>query len=199
LGRLGLRERPHTPFGIHLALSRDSPEYRWGPAAAKADVASLLAPDTDEFYINLPAQRLRAHASRPTSKPQRMGHPSKRTAPNSGRRSSQPLANRQSDHASLTSPQAREILDHKGITVIDCRPLQQAWIPSAPSTAHTASGTVPPTPGFATVWLERVASGEHVMVSAILAAWDPTPRHRPDEQERPQRRPLGRHHGVDDP
>ena len=34
---------------------------------------------------------------------------------------------RQSDHAFLTSPNAREILDHEGITVIDYRPLQQAW------------------------------------------------------------------------
>jgi hypothetical protein len=34
---------------------------------------------------------------------------------------------RQSDHAFLTSPQAREILDHENITVIDYRPLQQAW------------------------------------------------------------------------
>jgi hypothetical protein len=34
---------------------------------------------------------------------------------------------RQSDHAFLTSPQAREVLDHEGITVIDYRPLQQAW------------------------------------------------------------------------
>ena len=37
---------------------------------------------------------------------------------------------RQSDHAFLTSPQAREILDHEGITVIDYRPLQKAWIAS---------------------------------------------------------------------
>jgi hypothetical protein len=34
---------------------------------------------------------------------------------------------RQSDHAFLTSPRAREILDHEGITVIDYRPLQRAW------------------------------------------------------------------------
>ncbi len=34
---------------------------------------------------------------------------------------------RQSDHAFLTSPRAREILDHEGITVIDYRPLQEAW------------------------------------------------------------------------
>ena len=52
-----LRERPHIPFGIHLALIRDSPEYRWGPAAAKADVPSLLDPDTDELYVDTPAQR----------------------------------------------------------------------------------------------------------------------------------------------
>ncbi len=44
-----LRERPHISFGIHLALIRDSPEYRWGQAAAKADVPSLLDPDTDEL------------------------------------------------------------------------------------------------------------------------------------------------------
>jgi hypothetical protein len=52
-----LRERPHIPFGIHLALIRDSPEYRWGPAVAKADVSSLLDPDTGELYVNTPAQR----------------------------------------------------------------------------------------------------------------------------------------------
>jgi len=34
---------------------------------------------------------------------------------------------RQSDHAFLTSAQAREILDREGIAVIDYRPLQQAW------------------------------------------------------------------------
>src|SRR5919198_1914619 len=52
-----LRERPHIPFGVHLALIRDSLEYRWGPAAAKADVPSLLNPDSDELYVNTPAQR----------------------------------------------------------------------------------------------------------------------------------------------
>ena len=41
-----LRERPHIPFGIHLTLIRDSPDYALGPAAAKADVPSLLDPDT---------------------------------------------------------------------------------------------------------------------------------------------------------
>jgi hypothetical protein len=34
---------------------------------------------------------------------------------------------RQSDHAFVTSPQAREILGHEGITLIDYRPLQQVW------------------------------------------------------------------------
>ena len=52
-----LRERPHISFGIHLALIRDSPECRWGPAAAKADVPSLLDPDTDELFVDTPAQR----------------------------------------------------------------------------------------------------------------------------------------------
>jgi YdjC-like protein len=45
-----LRERPHIPFGIHLSLIRDSPEYCWGPAASKADVPSLLDPGTEEFF-----------------------------------------------------------------------------------------------------------------------------------------------------
>jgi predicted glycoside hydrolase/deacetylase ChbG (UPF0249 family) len=52
-----LRARPHIPFGVHLALIRDSPEYRWGPCAAKPDVASLLDPDTGELYFDSPAQR----------------------------------------------------------------------------------------------------------------------------------------------
>jgi len=52
-----LRERPHIHFGIHLALIRDNPGYRWGPAAAKADVPSLLDPDTGELYVDTPTQR----------------------------------------------------------------------------------------------------------------------------------------------
>src|SRR5436309_5252745 len=52
-----LRERPHIPFGIHLALIRDIPGYRWGPAADRADVPSLLDPDTNELYIDTPVQR----------------------------------------------------------------------------------------------------------------------------------------------
>jgi chitin disaccharide deacetylase len=52
-----LRRHPHIQFGIHLALIRDWPEYRWGPAAAKADVPSLLDPDTGELYVDTPGQR----------------------------------------------------------------------------------------------------------------------------------------------
>jgi len=52
-----LRERPHISFGIHFALIRDKREYRWGPAAAKADVPSLLHPDTNELYVDTPAER----------------------------------------------------------------------------------------------------------------------------------------------
>jgi predicted glycoside hydrolase/deacetylase ChbG (UPF0249 family) len=52
-----LRERPHIPFGIHLSIIRDTPEYRWGPAAAKADVPSLLDPGTGELFVDTPAQR----------------------------------------------------------------------------------------------------------------------------------------------
>jgi len=52
-----LRERPHIPFGIHLALIRDSREDCWGPIAAKADVPSLLDPGTGELYVDTPVQR----------------------------------------------------------------------------------------------------------------------------------------------
>jgi predicted glycoside hydrolase/deacetylase ChbG (UPF0249 family) len=52
-----LRERPDISFGIHLALIRDMPGYRWGPAADRADVPSLLDPDTNELYIDTPVQR----------------------------------------------------------------------------------------------------------------------------------------------
>jgi predicted glycoside hydrolase/deacetylase ChbG (UPF0249 family) len=220
-----LGERPHISFGIHLALIRDSPEYRCGPAAAKADVRSLLDPDTDELYVDTPAQRtallaaakltevereLRAQIdpvvdaglapthldwhcladggradildltmalaqeyglaarvwlddgrrkARQQGKPvvdnafldsfsvslhdkaatyERMlhdlppglnewaVHPAHGTEP---WQASEPTGwqVRQSDHAFLTSPRAREILDREGITVIDYRPLQQAW------------------------------------------------------------------------
>ena len=47
-----LRERPHISFGIHLALIRESPEYGWGPAAAKADVPSLLDPEDHAFLTS---------------------------------------------------------------------------------------------------------------------------------------------------
>jgi hypothetical protein len=220
-----LRERPHISFGIHLALICDWPEYRWGPAAAKADVRSLLDPITDELYVDTPAGRsallteaklievereLRAQIdavvdvglapthldwhcladggradildltmalakeyglaarvwlddgrrkARELSKPvidnafldsysvslhdkaatyERMlrdllpGLNEWALHPAHGTEQWQSIEPtgwqvRQSDHAFLTSPKAREILDHEGITVIDYRPLQQAW------------------------------------------------------------------------
>jgi predicted glycoside hydrolase/deacetylase ChbG (UPF0249 family) len=220
-----LHERPHIPFGIHLALIRDVPEYRWGPTADKADVPSLLDPETNELYIDTPTQHaaLRAEAklsevelelraqinavvdaglapthldwhcladggradirdlamalakeyglasrvwldegrrkARQEGKPvidhpfvdsysitladkaatfERMlrnlppglnewaVHPGHGTGvwqkiePNGWRV-------RQTDHAFLTSPQARNMIDQEEITVIDYRPLQQAW------------------------------------------------------------------------
>jgi chitin disaccharide deacetylase len=52
-----LRELPHIPFGVHLALVRDAPECRWGPVADKADVPSLLDPGTNELFVDTPEQR----------------------------------------------------------------------------------------------------------------------------------------------
>lgn len=220
-----LRERPHIPFGIHLSIIRDKPEYRWGPAAAKADVPSLLDPDTDELYLDTGAPRaaflaaaklsdvereLRAQIDavfdarlapthldwhcgpdgdradildlgmalateyglaarvslgdgRPKARAQSkpvldnavldsftVGLPDKSATyermlrdlppglsewavhPAHGTEAWQAIEPtgwrvRQSDHAFLTSPRAREILDQEGITVIDYRPLQEAW------------------------------------------------------------------------
>jgi predicted glycoside hydrolase/deacetylase ChbG (UPF0249 family) len=220
-----LRERPHIPFGIHLSLIRDTPDFRWGPAAAKADVPSLLDPDTEELFVDTTAQRtallaaaklneveceLRAQIDAvvdvglaPTHldwhcladggradildltmalaqeyalaarvwlddgrrKARQQGKPVVDNAfldsysvslddkaatyaqllrdlppglnewavhPAYGTEQSRSIEStgwhvRQSDYAFLTSQQAREILDREGITVIDYRPLQEAW------------------------------------------------------------------------
>jgi chitin disaccharide deacetylase len=219
-----LRERPHIPFGIHLALIRDLSGVPQGPAADKADVPSLLDPDTNEFYVDTPAQRaallakakltdiereLRAQIdvvvdaglaathldwhcladggrsdifelamvlaeeyglaarvwlddgrrkAREQGKPvvdnsfldsysislvdkaatygrmlrdlppglnEWAVHPARGT---DEWQTIEPTPGvRQTDYAFLTSPQAREILDDEGISVIDYRPLQQAW------------------------------------------------------------------------
>lgn len=220
-----LRGRPHIPFGIHLALIRDVPEYHWGPAAPKADVRSLLDPDTDELYVDMPTQRTALLAAAKLTEVERELRAqidavvgvgltpthldwhcladggradifdlamalaqeyglAARVWLDDGRRKARahgkPVADnafldsysvslhdkaatyarmlrdlppglnewavhpahgteqwqsidptgwqvRQSDHAFLTSRQAREILDDESITVIDYRPLQQAW------------------------------------------------------------------------
>jgi chitin disaccharide deacetylase len=233
-----LRGRPHIPFGIHLALTRDLPEYRWGPTADKAEVPSLLDPDTNELYVDTPAQRaallakakltdiereLRAQIdvvvdaglaathldwhcladggradifdlamalakeyglaarvwldegrrkARAQGKPvvdnpfldsysislfdkgatyERMlrdlprGLTEWAVHPAHGTDEWQTIEStgwrvRQTDHAFLTSPQAREILDHEGISVIDYRPLQQTWNASTARPTSAGSG-----------------------------------------------------------
>jgi chitin disaccharide deacetylase len=52
-----LRERPHIPFGLHLTLIRDKPGYVWGPSSPKAEVPSLLDPDTGELFTDEPVNR----------------------------------------------------------------------------------------------------------------------------------------------
>jgi predicted glycoside hydrolase/deacetylase ChbG (UPF0249 family) len=52
-----LRERPHIPFGLHLTLIRDTPGYVWGPSSPKAEVPSLLDPDTGELFTDEPDNR----------------------------------------------------------------------------------------------------------------------------------------------
>ena len=220
-----LRERPHISFGIHFALIRDKREYRWGPAAAKADVPSLLHPDTNELYVDTPAERTAFLATAKLTEVERELRAQINTvvdaglAPthldwhcladggradildlgvalareyglaarvwlDEGRRKARvhgkPVVDnafldsfsvslhdkaatyermlrdlrpgltewavhpahgtkewqaieptgwrvRHTDHAFLTSPRAREILDQEGISIIDYRPLQEAW------------------------------------------------------------------------
>ncbi|MGA7911102.1 MAG: polysaccharide deacetylase family protein [Candidatus Dormiibacterota bacterium] len=52
-----LRERPHVPFGLHLTLIRDNPGYVWGPSSPKAEVPSLLDPNTGELFTDEPVNR----------------------------------------------------------------------------------------------------------------------------------------------
>jgi chitin disaccharide deacetylase len=52
-----LLERPHIPFGVHLTLIRDKPNYVWGPSSPKAEVPSLLDPDTGELFTDEPVNR----------------------------------------------------------------------------------------------------------------------------------------------
>jgi chitin disaccharide deacetylase len=52
-----LRERPYIPFGLHLALIRDNPNYLWEPCSAKAEVPSLLDPDAGELFTDEPVNR----------------------------------------------------------------------------------------------------------------------------------------------
>jgi chitin disaccharide deacetylase len=54
-----LRERPHIPFGLHLSFIRDKPNYVWGPSSPKADVPSLLDPNTGELFTDEPVNRER--------------------------------------------------------------------------------------------------------------------------------------------
>src|SRR4051794_18832885 len=52
-----LMERPHIPFGLHLSVIRDNPNYVWGPSSPKADVPSLLDPITGELFTDDPVNR----------------------------------------------------------------------------------------------------------------------------------------------
>src|SRR5205823_13066138 len=54
-----LRERPHIPFGLHLTLIRDTPNYVCGPSSPTAEVTSLLDPDTGELFTDDPVNRAR--------------------------------------------------------------------------------------------------------------------------------------------
>jgi predicted glycoside hydrolase/deacetylase ChbG (UPF0249 family) len=52
-----LRERRHVPFGLHLTLIRDSDRQMWGPSTPKAEVPSLLDPDTGELFTDTAVNR----------------------------------------------------------------------------------------------------------------------------------------------
>ncbi|AEM87189.1 polysaccharide deacetylase family protein [Streptomyces violaceusniger] len=44
-----LGRRPRIPFGIHLTLVCEMPDYRWGPIAARERVPSVLDPEGELF------------------------------------------------------------------------------------------------------------------------------------------------------
>ncbi|MGH3309049.1 MAG: polysaccharide deacetylase family protein [Streptomyces sp.] len=56
-----LRRRPEIPFGIHLTLFCDTPNYRWGPVIPKQKVPSLLD-DTGELFTPARVPELLARA-----------------------------------------------------------------------------------------------------------------------------------------
>ncbi len=148
-----LRERPHISFGIHFALIRDKREYRWGPAAAKADVPSLLHPAA-RVWLDEGRRKARVHGKPVVDnafldsfsvslhdkaatyermlRDLRPGLTEWAVHPAHGTKEWQAIEPtgwrvRHTDHAFLTSPRAREILDQEGISIIDYRPLQEAW------------------------------------------------------------------------
>lgn len=51
-----LARRPEIPFGVHLTLVRDSAAHRWGPAAGRDRVPSLLD-GRGELFTHTPAHR----------------------------------------------------------------------------------------------------------------------------------------------
>ncbi len=58
-----LRRSPGVPFGIHLTLTRDTPDHAWGPVAPAAEVPSLLD-DDGRLFTSAGIPRLLARARR---------------------------------------------------------------------------------------------------------------------------------------
>ena len=56
-----LKQNPTIPFGVHLTLTTNRVNYRWGPLCAKANVPSLLD-ETGYFYSDARIPELLAHA-----------------------------------------------------------------------------------------------------------------------------------------
>ncbi|MGA6158206.1 polysaccharide deacetylase family protein [Stenotrophomonas sp. NPDC087984] len=237
-----LGRRPRIPFGIHLTLVCEMPDYRWGPMAARERVPSLLDAEGElfpptpagraallgrarldeiecefraqidavadagltpthldfhcladggrddilELTVGLaaeyglavrvwlePARQRMRHRGLPVTdndfldsfslaiegKPARYvqmlrdlpaGLNEWAVHPSVGNQDSQAIDDgwrvRRTDYEFLTSPQAREVLQQEGITVLDYRTIQRVWgMALAPE--RTATTFIPPVPG----------------------------------------------------
>ena len=56
-----LADHPEIPFGVHLTVISEWPNYRWGPVTAREKVPSLINP-SGYFYLFEQMPELRAQA-----------------------------------------------------------------------------------------------------------------------------------------
>ncbi|MFJ8474355.1 ChbG/HpnK family deacetylase [Kitasatospora sp. NPDC094011] len=137
-----LRRHPEIPFGVHLTLVCEAPHLRWGPLAARDRVPSLLDP-SGELYAPTPAGRAALAARARLDHVEREFRAQIDAVGPSGlspthldfhcladgdpRPADDGWRVRRTDYEFLVSAEARRLIAEHGITVLDYRPLQEAW------------------------------------------------------------------------